>query len=50
MESKEELKEIDIKNSMLFFDGMMRVWGIDIDFNFSGILLGEKSYEGKIIN
>ena len=42
MESKDKLKEIDIKNyTCYYFDDKMRV--IDIDFN--NILLDEKSYQ-----
>ena len=41
MESKNELKEIDIKNcSCYFYDDIMRAWDTDIDF--SDILLYEK--------
>ena len=40
MESKDELKEIDIKNrKCYYFDDIMRV----TDINFSNILLNEKS-------
>ena len=42
MESKDELKEIDIKNcTCYYFDDIMRV----IDIEFSNSLLEEKSYE-----
>ena len=42
MESKDELKEIDIKNcKYYYFDDLMRV----IDFDFSDILLDEKPFE-----
>ena len=42
MESKDELKEIDIKNrTFYYFDDIMRVKGID----FSDILLDEKLYK-----
>ena len=41
MESKDELKEIDIKNCTCFNLDIMRV----IDIDFSNILLNEKSYE-----
>ena len=40
MESKDELKEIDIKNCTYYFEYIMRVINID----FSKILLNEKSY------
>ena len=41
MKSKDELKEIDIKNCMCYyFDDIMRV----IDIDFSDSLLNEKSY------
>ena len=41
MKSKDELKEIDIKNcTCYYFDDIMRV----IDIDFSDILLIEKSY------
>ena len=42
MDSKDALKEIDIKNrTCYYFDDIMRVGGI----NFSDILLEEKSYD-----
>ena len=45
MESKDKLKEIDIKNRTChYFDDTMRV--IDIDFN--NILLDEKSYQKNL--
>ena len=48
MESKDELKEIDIKIRMYYyFDDIMRAWDIDINTNFSGILLGKKLYKEK---
>ena len=48
MESKDELKEIDIKIPMYYyFDDIMRAWDIDINPNFSGILLGKKLYKEK---
>ena len=48
MESKDELKEIDIKTRMYYyFDDIMRAWDIDINTNFSGILLGKKLYKEK---
>ena len=41
MKSKDELKEIDIKNcTCYYFDDIMRV----IDIDFSDSLLNEKSY------
>ena len=40
MESKDELKEIDMKNCSYYFDDIMRV--IHRDTDFSDILLGEK--------
>ena len=44
MESKNELKEIDIKNHMCYyFDDIIRFW--DRDIEFKDILLDEKSYE-----
>ena len=46
MDSKDELKEIDIKNrTCYYFDDIMRV--IDIDFN--NILFYEKSYKNLLI-
>ena len=46
MESKDKLKEIDIKNrKCYYFDYMMKV----IDTDFSVILLNEKSYENILI-
>ena len=48
MESKDELKETDIKNCRsYYFDDIMRAWDIDIDTDFSGILLEEKLYKEK---
>ena len=42
MESKNELKEIDIKNRMCYyFDDIIR----DIDIDFSDILVDKKSYK-----
>ena len=42
MESKDELKEIDIKNcAYYYFDDIIK----DIDINFSDILLDENLYE-----
>ena len=44
MESKDELKESDIKNRTRFcFDGIIKFWDRDIDF--SNILLEEKLYK-----
>ena len=44
MESKDELKGIDIKNRTLYyFDNIIRFWNKDIEV--SDILLDEKSYE-----
>ena len=52
MESRDELKEIDIKNHMChYLDDIMRVW--DIDINFSDNILDEKLYKekwGKYLN
>ena len=49
MESKNELKEIDIKNRTCFyFDGIIRFWDRYIDF--SEILLEEKLYNRKYEN
>ena len=43
MESKDKLKQIDIKNCMsYYFDGIIRFWIRDIDF--SDILLDEKIF------
>ena len=40
MESKDELKEIDIKSCMCYyFDDIMRAWDTDMDIDFSGIVL-----------
>ena len=48
MESKDELKEIDIKNrTCYYFDDIMRAWDVDIDTDFSGVLLDEKLYKEK---
>ena len=45
MESKDELKEIDVKNrTCYYFDDIISVGGI----NFSDILLEEKSYENNL--
>ena len=46
MESKHELREIDIKNwTCYYFDDILRVWGRDIDF--SDIALFDKNYIKK---
>ena len=42
MESKNKLKEIDIKNGMCF-DDIIRFW--DREINFTVILLNEKLYK-----
>ena len=42
MKSKDELKEIDVKNCMCYyFNDIIK----DIDINFDNILLDEKQYE-----
>ena len=47
LESKDELKEIDIKNrTCYYFDGIIRFWDTDIDF--SDILLDEKLFKEKV--
>ena len=47
VESKNELKEIDIKNcKCYYFDDIMRV----IDINFDNILLDEKLYKNSYEN
>ena len=44
MESKHELKEIDIKDcTWYYFDDIIRFW--DRDVEFGNILFDEKSYE-----
>ena len=46
MESKDELKEIDIKNcTCYYFDDIMRA--LDRDIDFSDILLNETLYKEK---
>ena len=45
MESKDELKEIDVKNRTCYFDNIMRAGGI----SFSDILLDKKSHENILI-
>ena len=48
MESKDKLKEIDIKNrTCYYFDGIIGVMDRDRDFDFSDTLLDEKSYKQK---
>ena len=48
MESKDELKEMDIKNrTCYYFDDLMRAWDIDIDTDFSTIFLDKKLYKEK---
>ena len=48
MERKDELKEIDIKNrTCYYFNDIMRAWDIDIDTDFSDILLDKKLYKEK---
>ena len=54
MESKDELKEIDIKNrTCYYFNDIIRVMDRDSDFEFNDILLEEKSnkenYENILI-
>ena len=45
-ESKDELKEIDIKNrTCYYFDDVMRAWDIDVEIDFSDISLEEKLYK-----
>ena len=46
MESKDELKEIDIKNRACYYFGDIFK---DIDINFSNILLDEKLYENILV-
>ena len=47
--SKDELKEIDIKNcTCYYFDDIIRFWVRDIDF--SDILLDKKLYKEKYTN
>ena len=46
MESKDKLKEIDIKNRICYyFDDTIRFWNRDIDF--SDILYDDKLYKKK---
>ena len=43
MEYKDELKDIDIENrTCYYFDDVMRAWDIDVDTDFSSILLDKK--------
>ena len=45
MKSKDEFKKIGIKNcTCYYFDHIMRDWDINIDTDFSSILLDEKLY------
>ena len=49
MESKDKLKQINIKNcTCYYFDDIIRFWNRDIDF--SDILLDEKLYKEKYEN
>ena len=49
MESKDELREIDIKNcTCYYFDNIIRL--LDTDIEFSDILLDERLYEEKYEN
>ena len=49
MESKDELKRTDIKKyTGYYFNDMMKVWDINIDTDFSGILLDEKLHQEKM--
>ena len=51
MESKDELKEIDIKNRLCYyFDDIMGGWDRNIDIDFSDISLGEKLCKEKYEN
>ena len=51
MESKDELKEINIKNrTCYYFDDIIRASDRDTDINFSGILLNEILYKEKTQN
>ena len=46
MESKDKLKEIDVKNCTCYhFDDIIRFW--DRDINFSDILLAKKLYKER---
>ena len=49
MESKDKLKRTDIKKyTCYYFNDMMKVWDINIDTDFSGILLDEKLHQEKM--
>ena len=51
MQSKNILKEIDIKNrTRYYFDDVIGVTDRDRDFDFSDILLDEKLYKEKYEN
>ena len=51
MESKTELKEIDIKNpTCYYFDDIIGVMDKDGDFDFSDNLLEERSYKENYEN
>ena len=51
MESKDELKEIDIKNrTCYYFDDIIGVMDTNSDFDFSDTLLGEKCYKENYKN
>ena len=48
MESKDKLKEIDIKNrTCYYFDDIILVMDTDSDFDFNDILLDEKLCKEK---
>ena len=48
MKSKDEFKKTGIKNcTCYYFDHIMRDWDINIDTDFSSILLDEKLYKEK---
>ena len=48
MESKDKLKEIDVKNrTFYYFDDIIVVMDTDSDFDFNDILLDEKLYKEK---
>ena len=48
MKSKDELKEIDVKNQVYYFDDIIRFW--DRDCDFSDVLLDKKLYKEKYNN
>ena len=51
MESKDELREIGIKNRTCYYFGdIMNAWDLDIDTDFSSILLEKKLYKEKYEN